>query len=56
MPTELHDKVHIDVFDRPAREHWALHFGVTEERLRKAVRMVGSRVTSVAAYLGQPAR
>jgi hypothetical protein len=55
MPTELHDKAHIDVFDRAAREHWALRFGVTEERLRKAVRMVGSRVTSVAAYLGQPA-
>lgn len=56
MPTELHDKAHIDVFDRAAGEHWSLHFGVTEDRLRKAVRMVGSRVTSVAAYLGQSAR
>jgi hypothetical protein len=56
MPTELHDKTHIDVFDRGARERWALRFGVTEERLRKAVRMVGSRVTSVAAYLGQAAQ
>ncbi len=56
MPTELHDKGHIDVFDRAARENWALRFGVTEERLRKAVRMVGSRATSVAAYLGQPGR
>ncbi|MGU3417002.1 DUF3606 domain-containing protein [Methylobacterium sp. D54C] len=56
MPTELLDKTHIDVFDRAAREHWALRFGVTEERLRKAVRMVGSRVASVAAYLGQPSR
>jgi len=35
MPTELHDKAHIDVFDRAAREHWSLHFGVTEDRLRK---------------------
>jgi len=33
MPTELHDKAHIDVFDRAARENWALRFGVTEERL-----------------------
>ena len=56
MPTEFHDRTHIDVFDRSAREAWALRFGVTEERLRKAVRMVGSRVTSVAAYLGQPVR
>ena len=56
MPTELRDKAHIDVFDRAAREQWALHFGVTEDRLRKAVRMVGSRSTSVAAYLGHSAR
>lgn len=56
MPTEMHDKAHIDVFDRAAREQWALRFGVTEERLRKAVRMVGSRATSVAAYLGQSIR
>lgn len=56
MPTEFHDKAHIDVFDRAAREHWALRFGVTEDRLRKAVRMVGSRATSVAAYLGQSSR
>ena len=56
MPTELHDKAYIHVFDRAAREGWALRFGVTEERLRKAVRMVGSRVTSVAAYFGQPVR
>ncbi|MEH3061515.1 MAG: DUF3606 domain-containing protein [Methylobacterium radiotolerans] len=55
MSNELHS-IHIDVFDRAAREHWASRFGVTEERLRKAVRMVGSRVTSVAAYLGQPPR
>jgi hypothetical protein len=56
MPTELHDKAHIDVFDRAAREHWALRFGITEDRLRKAVRMVSSRAASVAAYLGQSAR
>ena len=56
MLTELHDKAQIDVFDRAAREHWALRFGVTEDRLRKAVRMVGSRATSVAAYLGQSIR
>lgn len=56
MPTQLRDKAHIDVFDREAREHWALHFGVTEDRLHKAVRMVGSRVTTVAAYLGHSTR
>ena len=56
MPIQLRDKAHIDVFDREAREHWALHFGVTEDRLRKAVRLVGSRVTTIAAYLGHSAR
>ena len=56
MPNQMHEKAHIDVFDRAAREHWALRFGVTEDRLRKAVRMVGSRATSVAAYLGQSVR
>ncbi|TXM97816.1 DUF3606 domain-containing protein [Methylobacterium sp. WL64] len=56
MPTELRDKAHIDVFDRATHEGWALRFGISEERLRKAVRMVGSRVTSVAAYLGHPLR
>ncbi len=56
MPTELHTKTHIDVFDRAAREAWAHRFGVTEDRLRKAISMVGSRVTSVAAYLGLPNR
>jgi hypothetical protein len=55
MPIELHSKTHIDIYDRAARQHWAHHFGVTEERLRKAVTMVGSRLSTVADYLGQPA-
>ena len=55
MPIELHSKTHIDIYDRAAREHWAHRFGVTEERLRKAVTMVGSRLSTVADYLGQPA-
>ncbi|QEE41295.1 MULTISPECIES: DUF3606 domain-containing protein [unclassified Methylobacterium] len=56
MPTELHAKARIDVFDRAVREGWALRFGLNEERLRKAVCMVGSRVISVAGYLGHPVR
>lgn len=56
MPTEMHDQTHIDLYDRAAREAWAHRFGVSEDRLRKAVRMVGSRATTVAAYLDQPAR
>ena len=56
MPTEPRTNTHIDISDRGARDMWMKQFGVTEERLRKAVRMVGSRITTVTAYLGQPAR
>ena len=44
---------HIDIFDGADRAHWAGVFGVTDERLRKAVRLVGTRVTSVSAYLAK---
>ena len=47
-------KTHIDMYDRVVRERWAQHFGVTDERLRKAVRMVGSRVATVTDHLGRP--
>ena len=55
MSTEFRGKTHIAIFDRATREEWAQRFGVSEERLRKAVTMVGSRITSVAAYLDKPA-
>ena len=50
MATDLSTKTHIDISDRVMRERWAQHFGVTDERLRKAVRMVGSRVTTIADH------
>ena len=54
MTTEPIIKKHIDIYDRVTRERWAAQFDVTDAHLRKAVRMVGSRITSVAAYLGVP--
>jgi hypothetical protein len=54
MPTEPHIQTHIDIFDHNDRQHWAQHFGVTEDRLRKAVRIVGRRLSTVAAYLDRP--
>jgi hypothetical protein len=54
MSTEPRGKTHIDIYDRAMREAWAHRFGVSEERLRKAVTMVGTRITSVAAYLDKP--
>lgn len=55
MSSDARTKTHIDIYDRAIREEWAQRFGVTEERLRKAVSMVGSRITSIAAYLDRPA-
>lgn len=43
-------KTHIDMYDRVVRARWAQHFGVTDERLRKAVRIVGSRVSTVTDH------
>ena len=54
MSTGAHGKTHIDIYDRAMREAWAQRFGVSEEQLRKAVTMVGGRITSVAAYLDKP--
>ena len=36
MTTGTEGKSHIDIFDRASRAVWAQHFGVSEERLRKA--------------------
>ena len=55
MSTVSQRKTHIDIYDRAMREAWAQRFGVSEVRLRKAVTLVGSRITSVAAYLDKPA-
>jgi hypothetical protein len=44
---------HIDIYDHASRARWAELLGVTDERLRKAVRIVGTRVSSVSAYLAK---
>ncbi|RYF10951.1 MAG: DUF3606 domain-containing protein [Deltaproteobacteria bacterium] len=41
---------HIDINDRAARAALAARLGVTEERLRKTVRLVGSRVRTIEAH------
>ena len=54
MSLDARTKTHIDIYDRSIREEWAQRFGVSQERLRKAVTLVGNRITSVAAYLDKP--
>lgn len=44
---------HIDIHDMASRRHWAGLLQVSDERLRKAVRMVGTRISSVTAYLSK---
>lgn len=55
MGTQLppNKRKHIDIFDGADRAHWAGVLGVSDERLRKAVRLVGTRVSSVSAYLAK---
>jgi len=48
----MKDKPHLDIHDRAERDAYARRFGVTEERLRKAVRIVGSRISTLRGYLG----
>ena len=44
---------HLDIHDRTSRETYAKLFGVTEEQLRRAVRLVGSRITTVRSHLAR---
>lgn len=46
-------RTHIDLHDGADRTHWAARLGVTDERLRKAIKLVGTRVASVSAYLAK---
>jgi hypothetical protein len=54
MALDSPTKTHIDMYDRDVRARWTRHFGVTDERLRKAVRMVGSRITTITDHFGLP--
>ncbi|BAU90668.1 hypothetical protein MPPM_2063 [Methylorubrum populi] len=51
--TRARNATHIDIHDSTTRKHWADLLQVSDERLRKAVRMVGTRVSSVSAYLAK---
>lgn len=42
---------HLNIGDREEREEFAARMGIDEGRLRKAVRMVGSRITTLSSYL-----
>ncbi|MCJ2101828.1 DUF3606 domain-containing protein [Methylobacterium sp. E-046] len=50
MTTET-ERTHLDIHDGSSRESYARLFGVSEEQLRKAVRLVGSRVSTLRGHL-----
>lgn len=45
-------QTHLSIYVPGERRYWTARFGVSEQRLRKAVSLVGSRITTVADYLG----
>lgn len=44
-------RTHVDIYNRDACAELAARLGVTEDRLRRAVRMVGTRISSIQGYL-----
>ena len=42
---------HMDIHDRAVRSAWIQRYGITEAQLRKAVRMVGSRIGTLSNHL-----
>ena len=43
----------VDVLNRNERLNLANHFGISEEQLKKAIRLVGPRISTIRAYLGK---
>ena len=44
-------RTHLHLWDRAGCEEFAARLGVSEDKLRKAIRMVGSRVTTLTSHL-----
>jgi len=44
-------KTHIDIYDSQQRSTIASRLGVSEDRLKRAVRLVGTRITTLKSYL-----
>lgn len=43
-------KTHLDIYDTHARSSFAASLGVSEDRLRRAVHLVGSRISTLTSY------
>lgn len=45
------EKSHLDIFDSQQRTAMATRLGVSEDRLKRAVRLVGNRISTLKSYL-----
>jgi Protein of unknown function (DUF3606) len=45
------EPIHVHLWDREGCEAFAARLGVSDEKLRKAIRMVGTRVTTLTSHL-----
>lgn len=53
LPTPRPNELFLDTHDRMARAILAQRLGVSDERLLKAAKMVGPRISSIATYLSK---
>ncbi|MCK2055744.1 MULTISPECIES: DUF3606 domain-containing protein [unclassified Methylobacterium] len=44
-------KTHLDIYDSQQRSSIASRLGVSEDRLKRAVRLVGNRISTLKSYL-----
>jgi hypothetical protein len=47
------NKTHLDIHDQCARQNLAEVLGVSEDKLKKAAEMVGTRISTIRGYLGK---
>jgi hypothetical protein len=52
-PRYRHDSQRIDVHNEQECRYWSTRLGVSQERLRQAVREAGPTVQAVREYLGK---
>jgi hypothetical protein len=52
-PAPARSDTMLNIYDQSARSALAERLGVSEERLRKATRLVGNRISSITAYLSK---
>jgi transcriptional regulator with GAF, ATPase, and Fis domain len=47
------NKTHLDIHDQSERQSLAEILEVSEDKLKKAARMVGTRISTIRSYLGK---